>query len=82
MNLKRNNLRHGISLSTAIIDGMIIRTGKFIYHTNCNYGINKNKTEMVNTVRSGTQVLNLRDEVIPMISLASVFDIKEAEKAK
>ena len=71
-------------LSTAIIDGMIIRTGKnlFIIPIAVIMESIKIKPEMVNTVRSGTQVLNLRDEVIPMISLASVFDIKEAEKGE
>ena len=71
-------------LSTAIIDGMIIRTGKnlFIIPIAVIMESIKIKPEMVSRVRTGTDVLNLRGEVIPMISLASVFDIKEAEKGE
>lgn len=67
-------------LSTAIIDGMIVRTGPnmFIIPIAVIMESLKIKDENISRVRNGTTVLDLRGEIIPMISLASVFKIKNA----
>lgn len=71
-------------LSTAIIDGMIVRSGPnmFIIPIAVIMESLKVKEENISRIRNGTTVLDLRGEIIPMISLASVFEIKEAGQGK
>ncbi len=67
-------------LSTAIIDGMIVKTGPnmFIIPIAVIMESLKVKDANISRIRDGTSVLDLRGEIIPMISLASVFEIPGA----
>lgn len=67
-------------LSTAIIDGMAVRTGKNIFIIPISLIIEslRIKDENVNKIREGVRVLNLRGDIIPLISIEKVFGVPDA----
>jgi two-component system chemotaxis sensor kinase CheA len=67
-------------LSTAIIDGMLTRTGENIFIIPIASIIEsfKVKEEQVHQVATGIQVLDLRGRMIPIIRIAEVFNITES----
>ncbi len=64
-------------LSTAIIDGLLVKTGENIFIIPVNSVIESFKIEInqIDLVASGLRVLNIREEVLPVISIANVFNI-------
>jgi two-component system, chemotaxis family, sensor kinase CheA len=71
-------------LSTAIIDGMLTRTGKNIFIIPIASIIEslKAKEEQIHQVATGVLVLDLRGKMIPVISMAEVFGIPDAGEGK
>jgi Chemotaxis protein histidine kinase and related kinases len=67
-------------LSTAIIDGMLTRTGDNIFIIPIASVIEsfKVKEEQIHQVATGVQVLDLRGRMIPIISIAEVFNMDNA----
>ncbi|MCK9170558.1 MAG: chemotaxis protein CheA [Treponema sp.] len=71
-------------LSTAIIDGMLTRTGENIFIIPISSIVEsfKVKNEQIHQVATGVHVLDLRGRMIPIISIAEVFDIANAGEGK
>jgi two-component system chemotaxis sensor kinase CheA len=67
-------------LSTAIIDGMTVRTGSNIFIIPLPVIIESVKIDRssVNKIREGVEILNLRGQIIPLIKLEAVFAIPDA----
>lgn len=67
-------------LSTAIIDGMTLRAGRNVFILPISVIIEsvKVKSGMTRNLIKGVQVLQLRGEVIPIISLANIFELADA----
>ena len=67
-------------LSTAIIDGMTVRTGENIFIIPITAIVESLKltNTQVHKVATGVHVLDLRGEMIPIISLAEAFGIQDA----
>ncbi len=68
-------------LSTAIIDGMLTRTGDNIFIIPIASIIEslKVKDEQIHLVATGVQVLDLRGRMIPIIRIAEIFDMAQTE---
>ena len=68
-------------LSTAIIDGMLTRTGGNIFIIPIASIIEslKVKEEQIHQVATGVQVLDLRGRMIPIIRIAEIFDMPQSE---
>lgn len=68
-------------LSTAIIDGMLTRTGGNIFIIPIASIIEslKVKEEQIHQVATGVQVLDLRGRMIPIIRIAEIFDMVQTE---
>lgn len=71
-------------LSTAIIDGMLTRTGENIFIIPISSIIEsfKVKEEQIHQVATGVHVLDLRGKMIPIIRIAEVLDITNAGQGK
>ncbi|HAH61591.1 MAG TPA: hypothetical protein DCL73_05795 [Treponema sp.] len=71
-------------LSTAIIDGMLIRTGENIFIIPISSIIEsfKVKEEQIYQVAAGVHVLDLRGKMIPIIRIAEVFNMTNAGEGK
>jgi len=71
-------------LSTAIIDGMLTRTGKNIFIIPIASIVEsfKVKKEQIHQVATGVHVLDLRGRMIPIISIAEIFNITGAGEGK
>jgi two-component system, chemotaxis family, sensor kinase CheA len=69
-------------LSTAIIDGMLTRTGGNIFIIPIASIIEslKVKDEQIHQVATGVQVLDLRGRMIPIIRIAEIFEMKQSQK--
>ena len=68
-------------LSTAIIDGMIVRSRGVNYIIPVSHIIESlNLTDrMVQSVKETCEVINLREEIIPVIRMNDVFSVEEGE---
>lgn len=71
-------------LSTAIIDGMVVRTGRNIFIIPISLIIESLQItdENVNKIREDVSVLNLRGSIIPLVSIQRVFGIPDAGPGK
>jgi two-component system, chemotaxis family, sensor kinase CheA len=71
-------------LSTAIVDGMLTRTGKNILIVPAASVLEslKVKEGQIRKVAAGTDVLNLRGRMLPVIGIADVFGIEGAGKGE
>lgn len=70
-----------IPLTLAIIDGIMLSVGKMIYTIPISdiISFHKIETEQLTSTRKGSEVLNLRGEIFPVIKLWEVFQ-NETEK--
>jgi len=71
-------------LSTAIIDGMVVKSRGVNYIIPVSHIIESlNLTDrMVQSVKGSCEVINLREEIIPVIRMNDVFRVEEGEAAQ